>query len=78
MVIIMQNKLKDNSVGIVLPKTVEIKHGLQLDCGNNLENFSLIYETYGEFNSKKDKEIIMCHALSGVPHAAGYHSVDDK
>ena len=42
MVIIMQNKLKDNSVGIVLPKTVEIKYGLQLDCGKNLENFSVM------------------------------------
>ena len=78
MVIIMQNKLKENSVGIVLPKTVEIKYGLQLDCGKNLENFSLTYETYGELNSKKDNAILICHALSGDHHAAGYHSVADK
>ena len=53
----MQNKLKDNSVGIIVPKIVEIKHNLELDCGKNLENFSLVYETYGKLNSNKDNAI---------------------
>ena len=74
----MKNILKDNSVGIVAPKIIEIEQSLKLDCGKILENFSLVYETYGELNSKKNNAILICHALSGDHHAAGYHSVDDK
>jgi homoserine O-acetyltransferase len=75
---IMKNKLKDNSVGIITPKTVDIHQNLKLDCGKDLESFSLVYETYGKLNTKKDNAILICHALSGDHHAAGYHSSDDK
>ena len=74
----MNNKLKDNSVGIITPKTVDIHQNLKLDCGKDLESFSLVYETYGKLNTKKDNAILICHALSGDHHAAGYHSSDDK
>ena len=74
----MKNKLKDNSVGIITPKTVDIHQNLKLDCGKDLESFSLVYETYGKLNTKKDNAILICHALSGDHHAAGYHSSDDK
>ena len=66
----MKNKLKDNSVGIVVPKKIEINKSLKLDCGKNLENFSLVYETYGKLNNNKDNAILICHALSGDHHAA--------
>ena len=49
----MTNKFNKNSVGIVEPKTVEIKQSLKLDCGKTLDNFSLVYETYGKLNEKK-------------------------
>ena len=75
---IMKNKLKDNSVGIITPKTVDIHQNLKLDCGKDLESFSLVYETYGKLNTKKDNAILICHALSGDHHAAGYHSSADK
>ena len=74
----MKNKLKDNSVGIITPKTVDIHQNLKLDCGKDLESFSLVYETYGKLNTKKDNAILICHALSGDHHAAGYHSSADK
>jgi hypothetical protein len=32
----MTNKFNKNSVGIVEPKTVEIKQSLKLDCGKTL------------------------------------------
>ena len=74
----MQHKFEDNSVGIVKPNFVNIEQGLNLDCGKTLDNFSLIYETYGNLNQEKNNAILICHALSGDHHAAGYHSVDDK
>ena len=74
----MKNKFDENSVGIVTPRTVEIKQKLDLDCGKILENFSLIYETYGKLNKDKTNAILICHALSGDHHAAGFHEVDDK
>ena len=74
----MSNKFEKNSVGIVVPKVAEIKQKLKLDCGKTLENFSLVYETYGKLNSKKSNAILICHALSGDHHAAGYHSENDK
>ena len=74
----MKNKFDENSVGIVSPRTVEIKQKLDLDCGKTLENFSLIYETYGKLNKDKTNAILICHALSGDHHAAGFHEVDDK
>ena len=74
----MTNKSNDNSVGIVKSKTVEIKQNLKLDCGKDLKNFSLVYETYGELNSEKNNAILICHALSGDHHAAGYYNIDDR
>ena len=74
----MTNKINDNSVGIVKSKTVEIKQNLKLDCGKDLKNFSLVYETYGELNSEKNNAILICHALSGDHHAAGYYNIDDR
>ena len=74
----MQHKFEDNSVGIVKPNFVNIEQSLNLDCGKTLDNFSLIYETYGNLNQENNNAILICHALSGDHHAAGYHSVDDK
>jgi len=74
----MQHKFEDNSIGIVKPKFVNIEQSLDLDCGKKLDNFSLIYETYGNLNQEKNNAILICHALSGDHHAAGYHSSDDK
>jgi len=74
----MENKFDKKSVGIVVPKTAEIKHSLSLDCGKVLEKFSLVFETYGKLNKEKSNAILICHALSGDHHAAGYHSNDDK
>ena len=66
------------SVGIVTPQVVHFDTPLPLACGRDLPAYDLIYETYGELNDQHSNAILVCHALSGHHHAAGYHSADDK
>lgn len=67
-----------SSIGIVKPQTVEIEQPLELACGVVLPNHRLVFETYGELNSERNNAILICHALSGDHHAAGFHQGDDK
>lgn len=74
----MPDNLPADSVGLVSPKTLHITEPLPLDCGRSLSQFDLVYETYGTLNADKTNAVLICHALSGDHHAAGYHSLDDK
>lgn len=66
-----------NSVGIVTPITIKFDMPLLLECQRVLPCFELVIETYGTLNADKSNAILICHALSGSHHAAGYHSADD-
>jgi len=39
---------------------------LNLDCGLELSDFTVAYQTYGELNADKSNAILVCHALTGV------------
>jgi homoserine O-acetyltransferase len=45
---------------------------LQLDCGRTLDPVTIAYETYGALSPTADNVILVCHALSGDAHAAGW------
>lgn len=68
----------DNSIGIVTPECLHFDIPLTLECNRVLPAFDLMVETYGTLNNDKSNAILICHALSGSHHAAGYHSADDK
>ncbi|MGB1244147.1 MAG: alpha/beta fold hydrolase, partial [Porticoccaceae bacterium] len=68
----------DNSIGIVTSQSVRIEQQLKLACGLVLETHDLVYETYGELNSAKSNGVLLCHALSGNHHAAGYYEGDSR
>lgn len=74
----MSQQQQPASVGIVHPQTVQFEEPLALSNGRTLDNFELIYETYGELNADKSNAVLICHALSGNHHAAGVYSDDDK
>lgn len=67
-----------DSVGLVAPQRVSLSQPLALDCGRSLDAFELVYETYGQLNSQRNNAILVCPALSGDHHAAGYHEGSNK
>lgn len=68
----------NNSVGIVTPETLHFDTPLTLECNRTLPAFDLVIETYGTLNADKSNAVLICHALSGSHHAAGYHSPEDR
>jgi homoserine O-acetyltransferase len=73
----MPSSSSDN-VGIISPQIQHFDQPLALANGRILEQYDIVYETYGELNAEKDNAVLICHALSGHHHAAGYHHEDDK
>ena len=67
-----------DSVGIITPQIFHFAEPLTLECNRTLPSFDLIIETYGTLNNDKSNAVLICHALSGSHHAAGFHSADDK
>ncbi|HSW14880.1 MAG TPA: homoserine O-acetyltransferase [Solimonas sp.] len=61
-----------DSVGLVAPRKVQIPQPLALDCGRTLPQHELMVETYGTLNARRNNAILVCHALSGDHHVAGY------
>ncbi|MGD0885939.1 MAG: homoserine O-acetyltransferase [Thermodesulfovibrionales bacterium] len=49
-----------------------------LESGERIGPITIAYETYGSLNRDKSNAILICHALSGDAHAAGFHHGDDK
>ncbi|HUH79513.1 MAG TPA: homoserine O-acetyltransferase [Methanoregula sp.] len=66
------------SAGIVTTQIYHHPDALVLESGDVLPSLSLAYETYGRLNRKKSNAILVCHALSGDAHAAGFHPGDEK
>ena len=70
----------NNSVGLVTTQTqrvVEEGAPLALACGRSLGPIDVAYETYGTLNAARNNGVLICHALSGDHHVAGYHDTED-
>ena len=70
--------MNEESVGFVKTQYFNINEEIKLDSGEILDNVTVAYETYGELNKEKSNAILICHALTGDAHAAGWHTGDKK
>ena len=68
---------QEGKVGVVCPQTYEHDRKFEMENGS-LEQFDLIYETYGELNEEGTNAILICHALTGDHHVAGVYSKEDR
>ena len=64
--------LAAGSVGTVETQYLELPVPVRLDCGRELHPVRVAYETYGTLSPRRDNVILVCHALSGDAHAAGF------
>jgi homoserine O-acetyltransferase/O-succinyltransferase len=64
--------LAAGSVGTVETQYLDLPKPVRLDCGRDLHPIRVAYETYGTLSARRDNVILVCHALSGDAHAAGF------
>ena len=67
-----------NSIGIVSAQRALFDTPLVFRSGAVLPRYELVYETYGKLNADNSNAILICHALSGHHHVAGYYADDTK
>lgn len=51
---------------------------MRLDCGTEISNFPMAYQTYGTLNADKSNAILVTHALTGDQFAADTHPISGK
>ncbi|PYR25890.1 MAG: homoserine O-acetyltransferase [Acidobacteria bacterium] len=66
------SKTAAGSVGTFDTLFLDLPNPVELDCGRTLHPIRIAYETYGTLSPARDNVILVCHALSGDAHAAGY------
>ena len=55
-----------------------VKDKLKLDCGKEISNFPLAYETFGKLNEGKNNGILIFHALTGDQFPCGINPITNK
>ena len=70
--------LAPGEVGLVAPRDFIYSHPFSFRSGQSISGFQLRYETYGTLNATRDNAVLICHALSGDHHCAGWHTPADK
>ncbi|MFH0976727.1 MAG: homoserine O-acetyltransferase [Spirochaetota bacterium] len=71
-----QRFMNTNSVGTVKTEIIKINlpaEGFKPEKGGVLPELHVAFEKYGALSANKDNVILICHALSGDAHAAGFH-----
>jgi homoserine O-acetyltransferase len=64
------------SVGAVEPRQMGFSAPLNLKSGATIQDYRLVYETYGRLNGARSNAVLVCHALNASHHVAGYYAED--
>ncbi|MDH5534176.1 MAG: homoserine O-acetyltransferase [Betaproteobacteria bacterium] len=65
-----------NSVGAVTPRAEKFSEPITLASGAVLDQYELVYETYGDLNAARSNAVLVCHALNASHHVAGTYAND--
>jgi homoserine O-acetyltransferase len=66
-----QPRADARTVGVVTPQVARFDTPLKLASGRTLPAYELVYETYGELNTRRNNAVLVCHALNASHHVAG-------
>jgi homoserine O-acetyltransferase len=70
------SEIDPRSVGAAVAQRAGFLEPLILKAGKTLASYELVYETYGVLNAERSNAILVCHALSGSHHVAGFYADD--
>jgi homoserine O-acetyltransferase len=74
----MDSALTSKSVGIVTPQRATFSEPLTLKSGAVVDEYELVYETYGQLNAERSNAVLVCHALNAAHHVAGRYADDPE
>jgi homoserine O-acetyltransferase len=74
---IQQKGAEMGSVGRIEPQAMHFAEPLPLTSGKQLNDYTLVYETYGTLNAARDNAVLVCHALNASHHVAGVSAKGD-
>jgi len=60
----------------VAPQTAKFTEPITLKCGAVIDEYELVYETYGTLNRDRSNAVLVCHALNASHHVAGVYAGD--
>jgi homoserine O-acetyltransferase len=66
------------SVGAVTPQRSRFAEPVALRCGSSIDEYELVYETYGTLNADRSNAVLICHALNASHHVAGWYADDPR
>src|SRR5215510_14728333 len=72
----MDTGVTPHSDGAVTPQTAKFTSPLRLRSSATMDEYELVYETYGRLNSQRSNAVLVCHALNAAHHVAGYYAND--
>ena len=72
----MDGSITANSVGLVTPQVAKFSAPVTLKSGAVIEDYELVYETYGTLNRDRSNAVLVCHALNASHHVAGTYAAD--
>ena len=74
----MDTGIASKSVGIITPQTAKFSEPVRLKSGAVMDEYELVYETYGKLNSDRSNAVLVCHALNAAHHVAGQYADDPE